>query len=91
MKPRGRRKEFVGVVTSDRMTKTRVVTIEWMARDPEIGKYVRRRLKVKAHDEREGARVEKRWRIVEVVERSRRPVEVRRRYAAESAPEIATI
>lgn len=99
-RPRGRRKEFVGVVTSDRMQKTRVVTIERMALDPNVGKYIRRRLKVKAHDEREEARAgdrvrirqtrplsrDKRWRIVEIVERARRPLETRRRYAAESAP-----
>lgn len=101
---RGRRKEFVGIVTSDRMSKTRVVTIERMALESDVEKYVRRRLKVKAHDEREEARAgdrvriretrplsrDKRWRIVEILERARRPVEFRRRYAAESAPLVAT-
>lgn len=103
-RPRGRRKTFVGVVVSDRMEKTRVVSIEWMAPDRRIKKFVRRRLKVKAHDERNDARLgdrvriretrplskDKRWRIVGVVERSRRPAEALRRRPrqAESAPEV---
>ena len=101
-KPRGRRKEFVGTVASDRMQKTRVVSIDWFARDPQVGKYVRRRLKVKAHDERNDSRVgdrvriretrrlskDKRWRVVAVLERSRRPAESfgrKRRNEASSA------
>lgn len=103
--PRRRRKEFVGTVVSDKMQKTRVVVIDWMAPDAETGKYVRRSLRLKAHDEKNEAKFgdrvrvretrpmsrEKRWRIVQIVERSRRPPAAARKRGARaaSAPEVA--
>ncbi len=82
---RGKRKELVGVVVSDKMDKTRVVAIESWKVVPIYGKRVRRRRKVKAHDETNQAGVgdkvrlvearpmskDKRWLIAEILERSR--------------------
>lgn len=84
MAERGRRKTQVGVVTSDRMQKTVVVEIETVSRHPLYKKTIRRAKTLKAHDEA-GARVgdrvriaetrplsrDKRWRVVEILERAR--------------------
>jgi small subunit ribosomal protein S17 len=81
---RNRRKVFVGTVVSDRMQKTVVVSVARFFRHPGYNKLVRRRTKVKAHDEEQQCRVgdrvkimetrplsrDKRWRIVEVVEKA---------------------
>ena len=75
----------VGVVTSDKMNKTRVVEVRRRVQDPMYGKYVRKRTKCYVHDEGNesqlGDTVEiiearpmsksKRWDLVRVVERSR--------------------
>ena len=75
----------VGVVKSDKMTKTRVVEIPRKVRHPLYGKFVRKRTTCYVHDEQEeshqGDRVEivecrpmsasKRWELVRVVEKSR--------------------
>lgn len=80
---RGRRREVVGVVTSDKMTKTVVVTVERLVRHPRYQRVVKRRSKFMAHDEL-GATVgdkvrlietrplsaRKRWRVVEIVQRA---------------------
>lgn len=85
MKPRGRRKSQVGVVSSDRMAKTVVVRIETVSRHPLYEKTIRRYSALKAHDEQQTARVgdrvrivetrplsrDKRWRVVEILERAR--------------------
>lgn len=85
MGPRGMRKTQVGVVTSDRMTRTVVVRLETTTRHPLYKKTVRRSRSVKAHDEQQAARVgdrvriaetrplsrDKRWRLVEILERAR--------------------
>ena len=82
--PRGRRKTVVGVVVSDRMQKTVVVAVERVYRHPDYNKLVRRRTKVKAHDEENACKVgdrvllaetrplsrEKRWRVVEIVQKA---------------------
>jgi len=82
---RSGKKEFVGTVGSDKMMKTIVVEIETKKLHPLYKKYVKRRKKVKAHDERNEARIgdrvrvvecrplsrEKRWRLVEILERAR--------------------
>jgi small subunit ribosomal protein S17 len=81
---RGRRKVFTGTVVSDRMQKTVVVSVERFSRHPGYNKLVRRRTKVKAHDEDQRCRVgdkvrimetrplsrDKRWRIIEVVQKA---------------------
>ena len=82
--PRGRRKTVVGMVVSDRMQKTVVVAIERSYRHPDYDKLVRRRTKVKAHDEQNACKVgdrvllaetrplsrDKRWRVVEIVQKA---------------------
>jgi small subunit ribosomal protein S17 len=87
---RGRPKTRVGIVTSNKMQKTVVVTVSRRAPHPKYGKIMSMREKYKAHAEdhdpktptiNEGDRVriaetrpgskDKRWRIVEVIERAR--------------------
>ena len=54
---RGLRKSMIGVVTSDKMMKTVVVTVSRKVKDPLYGKYVTRKSKFKAHDEKNEAKV----------------------------------
>ncbi|MEX2151872.1 MAG: 30S ribosomal protein S17 [Gemmatimonadaceae bacterium] len=82
---RGTRKERVGRVVSDKMQKTVVVAIERRVPHPVYGKMVTRTKKVKAHDEENAAKAgdlvriaetrplskDKRWRLIEIVERAR--------------------
>jgi small subunit ribosomal protein S17 len=82
---RGRRKTRTGVVLSDGMDKTVVVRVERTVRHALYGKTYRRAGKLYAHDESNAAKVgdrvllmetrplskTKRWRVVEVVERSK--------------------
>jgi small subunit ribosomal protein S17 len=74
---------LVGVVVGDKMNKTRVVVVERRLAHAKYGKYMTRRAKYKAHDERNeyrvGDRVEivesrplsrdKRWRVHRLIER----------------------
>jgi small subunit ribosomal protein S17 len=78
---RGRRRTAVGVVTSDKMNKTRRVEIPRLVKHARYGKYIRRRTICHVHDEanesRAGDTVEimetrplskmKNWRLVRVV------------------------
>ena len=80
---KSRKMELEGVVSSDRMEKTVVVTIERLEKHPVFKKYIRRRRKFMAHDEKNeckaGDRVrirecrplskDKCWRVVQIVER----------------------
>ena len=82
---RGKRKLKVGIVTSDKMNKSRVITVERNVKHPMYKKYVKKSSKFMAHDETNesnvGDRVRimetrplsafKRWRIVEILERAR--------------------
>jgi small subunit ribosomal protein S17 len=82
---RASRKTRVGVVVSDKMDKTVVVSIERRVQHPVYGKMVRRTKRLKAHDERNDAKTgdtvrimetrplskDKRWRLVEIVDRAR--------------------
>ena len=54
---RGLRKSMIGVVTSDKMTKTVVVTVSRKVKDPLYKKYIVRKSKFKAHDEKNEAKV----------------------------------
>ncbi|MFQ3650996.1 MAG: 30S ribosomal protein S17 [Gemmataceae bacterium] len=54
---RGRRRTAVGVVTSDKMNKTRRVEIPRMVKHPRYGKYIKRRTICKIHDEKNESRV----------------------------------
>lgn len=49
---RGRRRVAVGVVTSDKMNKTRRVEIPRLVKHPRYGKYIRRRTICHVHDEK---------------------------------------
>ena len=82
---RGRRKVREGVVISDKMDKTIVVTVEDRVKHRLYGKVIRRTSKVKAHDEAGTAGVgdlvvisetrplsaTKRWRLVEILEKAK--------------------
>ncbi|MGI6621102.1 MAG: 30S ribosomal protein S17 [Bacillota bacterium] len=82
---RGKRKELIGVVVSDKMDKTRVVAIESWKVHPLYKKRHRSTRKVMAHDEHNisamGDKVRlaetrplsrrKRWRLSEIVEKSK--------------------
>jgi small subunit ribosomal protein S17 len=82
---RNARKTRVGKVVSDKMMKTVVVSIERRVQHPVYGKMVRRTTKLKAHDEQNEAKTgdtvrimetrplskDKRWRVVEIIERAR--------------------
>lgn len=79
------KKEFVGIVTSDKMDKTIVVSIINRTLHPLYKKYVTRIKKVKAHDEHNEAKIgdrvrvmecrpiskEKCWKLVEIIERAK--------------------
>jgi small subunit ribosomal protein S17 len=80
---RGSRRTMIGVVTSDKMMKTRIVMVTHRVKHEAYKKFVTKRVKYKAHDEknetRAGDRVlmvesrplsrEKRWRIEKLLER----------------------
>jgi len=80
---RGNRKSRIGVVVSNKMTKTVVVRVERRVADSKYGKIVTRASKFKAHDEKQecgvGDRVrivetrpiskDKRWRVAEMLEK----------------------
>ena len=82
---RGPRKVRVGRVISDKMDKTVVVQVSDLKSHPLYKKVVQRRAKFKAHDDQNDCRVgdlvriietrpisrDKRWRVVEVVEKAR--------------------
>jgi small subunit ribosomal protein S17 len=82
---RGKKTTIEGVVISDKMDKTIVVRVERLVKHPVFHKYIKRYVKYKAHDEnndcRFGDRVmiaasrplskEKRWRMVQIVEKAR--------------------
>ncbi|MFP3090883.1 30S ribosomal protein S17 [Treponema sp. TIM-1] len=65
VKAKSGKKEFVGIVKSDKMNKTIVVAVETTALHPLYKKYVKRSKKVKAHDEANEAKVGDRVRVVE--------------------------
>ncbi len=83
---RNLRKERIGIVTSDKMDKSVVVTVERRVMHPKYGKFVKRSSKFMAHDEKQEAHIgdtvrimetrpiskNKCWRVVEVVERAKK-------------------
>lgn len=54
---RGKRRRVTGIVTSDKMNKTRRVEIPRLVKHPRYGKFVRRRTVCYAHDESNQSRV----------------------------------
>jgi small subunit ribosomal protein S17 len=77
-------KTRVGLVVSDKMSKTRVVAVERSFRHPRYERVIKRTTRFKAHDEQNEAHVgdrvlivetrplskDKRWRIKEILERA---------------------
>jgi small subunit ribosomal protein S17 len=82
---RGRRKVRLGIVTSDKMQKTIVVTVTNLIRHPLYGKIVKQTKKFKAHDEAGDAHIgdtveitetrplskDKNWRLLRIVQRAK--------------------
>ena len=82
---RNLRKTRVGKVVSDKMDKTIVVAIEDHIKHPLYGKIVKKTVKLKAHDEKNECGIgdtvkvmetrplskDKRWRLVEIIEKAR--------------------
>ena len=82
---RNLRKTRVGLVTSYKMDKTIVVSVTDNVKHPLYGKIVKRTYKLKAHDEENQCRIgdrvrvmetrplskDKRWRLVEIVEKAK--------------------
>ncbi len=82
---RNLRKTRVGIVTSDKMDKTIVVSIVDNVKHPLYGKIVKRTYKLKAHDENNECKIgdrvrvmetrplskDKRWRLVEIIEKAK--------------------
>jgi len=85
MEKRNLRKERIGIVTSNKMEKSIVVSVERKVKHPKYGKFVKNTTKFVAHDEtndcNEGDTVRimetrplsksKNWRLVEVIERAK--------------------
>ena len=83
-KTRNLRKVMQGTVTSNKMDKTVVVSVERKVRHKIYGKIVKRTYKLKAHDENNSCQIgdivkvmetrplskDKRWRVVEIVEKA---------------------
>jgi len=79
------RKTRIGVVSSNKMTKTITVAVERKVKHPIYGKFVKKTTKFHAHDEKNECTVgdvvkimetrplskTKRWRLVEIVEKAK--------------------
>ncbi|MBI4846652.1 MAG: 30S ribosomal protein S17 [Candidatus Omnitrophica bacterium] len=77
----GVKKQRVGIIVSDKMNKTRVIRIERLAQHPLYKKRIRKFVNIKAHDEKNEAKLgdkvrimetrplssDKRWRIIEII------------------------
>ena len=85
MSDRNMRKTQVGKVVSDKMDKTIVVAIQDSVKHPLYKKIIKRTVKLKAHDENNECRIgdrvrvmethplskDKRWRLVEIIEKAK--------------------
>lgn len=79
------RKERTGIVTSDKMNKSIVVSVEGKQKHPMYGKFIKRTKKFHAHDAKDECNVgdtvrimetrpmskTKNWRLVEIIERAK--------------------
>ena len=84
MEERNLRKVMIGTVLSNKMDKTVVVAVETSVRHKVYGKTVKRRYKLKAHEEENACQIgdkvkvmetrplskDKRWRVVEITEKA---------------------
>jgi small subunit ribosomal protein S17 len=82
---RGLRKERIGVVTSNKMNKSIVVSVERKVKHPKYGKFIKMTSKFMAHDEKNecgiGDKVviaetrpmskNKRWRLKQIIEKAK--------------------
>lgn len=85
MERESNRKEKVGLVTSNKMTKTIVVSVERQIKHPKYGKFIKRTSKFMAHDEKNESNIgdvvritetrplskNKCWRLVEILEKAK--------------------
>jgi small subunit ribosomal protein S17 len=85
MTERKSRKTRIGVVSSDKMTKTITVAVERKIKHPIYGKFLKKTTKFHAHDEANNAGIgdtvrimetrplskTKRWRLVEIIEKAK--------------------
>lgn len=85
MEKRNLRKERVGLVTSDKMQKSIVVSVVRKVKHPMYGKFVKKTTKFVAHDENDDCNIgdivkimetrplskSKNWRLVEIIERAK--------------------
>ena len=79
------RKTRIGIVASNKMTKTITVTVERKVKHPIYGKFLKKSTKFMAHDEEQTAGIgdtvrimetrplskSKRWRLVEIIEKAK--------------------
>ena len=84
MEERNLRKEMIGLVSSNKMDKTVVVSVQTNEMNKTYGKIQKRTYKLKAHDENNECQIgdkvivmetrplskEKRWRVVEILEKA---------------------
>jgi small subunit ribosomal protein S17 len=82
---RKRRKIRIGIVSSDKMTKTITVAVERKIKHPIYGKFLKKTTRFHAHDEENTAGIgdvvrimetrplskTKRWRLVEIIEKAK--------------------
>jgi len=85
MEKRNLRKERIGVITSDKMDKTVVVSVSRRVKHPKYGKFLTFTKKFHAHDEENSCNAgdtvrimetrplskNKKWRVVEILERAK--------------------
>ncbi len=85
MEERNLRKERIGKVVSNKMTKSCTIAIERKVKHPIYGKFMKKTTKLMAHDEQNAAGVgdtvrimetrplskNKRWRLVEIIEKAK--------------------
>jgi small subunit ribosomal protein S17 len=99
---RGQRRTEVGVVTSDKMNKTRRVEIPRLVKHPRYGKYIKRRTICKVHDENNESHVgdtveimetrplskTKHWRLLRIVTKAPAQAPAAAEAAAAPAPPV---
>ena len=82
---RNLRKEKIGMVTSNKMTKSIVVAVERKVKHPKYGKFIKKTTKFMAHDEKNSCGIgdkvriaeikpmskNKCWRLVEIIEKAK--------------------
>jgi small subunit ribosomal protein S17 len=85
MEKRNLRKERIGIVTSNKMQKSVVVSVERKVKHPKYGKFVKKTTRFVAHDENDDCNIgdtvrimetrplskSKNWRLVEIIERAK--------------------